>query len=191
MQAVRTPQQAVAEDIFFGQTAIIWARWFLILAGAVFVLWSSTEASQLVVAILPILALMAMNFYLHGRYLIERPANEVLLRITSLLDLVIITAIVLWWQPAGQASPFFTFYYPVILAVAFVFPPRTAILYTAITVIAYTAVCLIVDPSVVQHVAGQKILIQRLITLAATGGLGTYYWRIQREWRHAAKKGAE
>jgi hypothetical protein len=191
MQTIRTSQQAVAEDIFFGQAAIIWARWFLILAGVVLVLWNSTEANQLVIAILPILALMAMNFYLHGRYLIQRPANQALLGMTSLLDLGIVSAIILLWQPRGLTNPFFTFYYPVVLAVAFVFPRRITIYYTLLTLVAYTVACSVTDPSLLYQVAWQKVLLQRLITMAAMGGLGTYYWRVQRDRRSAAMKGPE
>ncbi|HVO69522.1 MAG TPA: hypothetical protein VMT24_05725 [Aggregatilineaceae bacterium] len=191
MQALRTPQQAVAEDIFFGQAAIIWARWFLILAGVVLVLWNSTESNQLVIAILPILALTAMNFYLHGRYLVQRPANQALLGMTSLLDLGIITAIILLWQPRGLVNAFFTFYYPVVLATAFVFPRRVTIFYTLLTLIAYTVACVFTDPSLLSHVGWQKVLLERLITIAAMGGLGTYYWRIQRERRSVAMKGQE
>lgn len=33
-----------------------------------------------------------MNFYLHGRYLMERPANQALIMAAGLLDLSIITA---------------------------------------------------------------------------------------------------
>ena len=83
----RTAEQEAAEDLFFGQVVIIWARWFLILAGAILILWTTTDASALVVSILPILALMAMNFFLHGRYLVERPANQMLLLAASALDL--------------------------------------------------------------------------------------------------------
>ncbi len=191
MQTVRSPQQAVVEDIFFGQAAIIWARWFLILAGVVLVLWNSTEANQLVIAILPILALMAMNFYLHGRYLIQQPANQALLGLTSLLDLGIVSAIILLWQPGGLANPFFTFYYPVVLAVGFVFPRRITIYYTLLTLVVYAVACLVTDPSLLHPVVWQKVLLQRLITMAAMGGLGTYYWRVQRDRRSAAMKGPE
>src|SRR5712692_9872671 len=130
MQATRTPQQESAEDVFFGQIVIIWARWFLILAGIILTLWGTTSASDLVVSILPIAALMAMNFYLHGRYLMERPANRLLLLITCGLDVLIITLIVIAWQPKGLNNPFFIFYYPVVLAVAFVFPRRISAAYT-------------------------------------------------------------
>lgn len=199
MQTTRTVEQAYAEDIFFGQVVIIWARWFLILAGVVLVLWSFNESQQLVLALLPVIALMAMNFYLHGRYIVQKPANQTLLLVTSLLDIAIITAIVLLWPYQGQAqgmlnplqNPFFVFYYPALVAVAFVFPRRMALILTLVALIAYTVVCLVVTQS--QQLLGadpesQKMLLQRLITMAAMGGLGTYYWRIMRDRRAVQEK---
>jgi hypothetical protein len=189
MQAVRTAQQEAAEDIFFGQIVIIWARWFLIFAGIILILWSTTRAEDLVTGVLPIVALMAMNFFLHGRYLVEKPANRTLLIITSLIDLIIITLILLLWPPSGLKNDFFIFYYPVVLAVAFVFPQRMSVIYTLLIVLAYAGVSLATDPAAFSIVDNQKVLVQRLITIAAMGGLGTFYWRIQRSRRRAAVEG--
>jgi hypothetical protein len=189
MQATRTPQQESAEDVFFGQIVIIWARWFLILAGTILTLWGTTNAGDLVVSILPIAALMAMNFYLHGRYLMERPANRLLLLITCGLDVLIITLIVIVWQPKGLTNPFFIFYYPVLLAVAFVFPRRISASYTLLVGMAYTGACFIVNSSFLAQVSDQKTLFQRLILMAALTGVGTFYWSIERDRRRVAEKG--
>lgn len=191
MQALRTPQQEAAEDIFFGQVVIIWARWFLIIAGTILILWSTTRADDLVKGILPIVALMAMNFFLHGRYLVEQPANRTLLIITSLIDLVIITLIVLLWPPAGLKNDFFIFYYPVVVAVAFVFPRQVTAIYTLLIILAYTGASVMTDPAALNLVANQKMLVQRLVTIAAMGGLGTFYWRIQRNRRRETEKGSD
>jgi len=43
----RTLEQEAAEDVFFGQVVMIWARWFLIVAGAVFFLWTGARSTQL------------------------------------------------------------------------------------------------------------------------------------------------
>ena len=43
MQAIRNAAQEAAEDIFFGQAVIIWARWFVIAAVTVMMLWSSAK----------------------------------------------------------------------------------------------------------------------------------------------------
>ncbi len=184
MQVVRSAAQEAAEDVFFGQVVIIWARWFLILAGAMLTLWTATTVSEITTKILLVVILMAMNFFLHGRYLMERPANRTLIMAASVLDLLIITGAILMWQgQGGLRSQFFVFYYPVLLAFAFVFPPRLAIGYTGLTLVMYVVACLVADFSFVGDADSLKVLVMRLITLASVGGLATYYWRIQRERR--------
>lgn len=187
MKELRSQAQEAAEDIFFGQGVIIWARWFVILAGAILALWSASDISELTGSILLVVALMAVNFFVHGRYLMERPVNRSLLAGLSLVDLVIITLIVLAWQgQVGIASPFFIFFYPVLLGFAFVFPPAFTIAYTVIALAAYAGAVLLTDPGVLLSSTELEVMATRLITLAATGGLGTYYWRIQRQRRRLA-----
>ena len=187
MSTVETAEREAAEDVFFGQVVIIWARWFLIVAGAVLALWTTHDSTALALAVVPIVALMAMNFYLHGRYLMERPSNQAQIAVASVLDLVMITALVVLWHDgravgSGLANPFFIFYYPVLLAFAFVVPRRLTLIYTGLVVGVYAATCL---PHL-HGVADAKVLALRLVTLAAMGGLGTFYWRIQRDRRRAA-----
>jgi hypothetical protein len=176
-----------AEDVFFGQVVIIWARWFLIVAGAVLALWTTHNSADLAAAVVPIAALMAMNFYLHGRYLTERPSNELQIATASLLDLALITALVLFWHGPnvadGLASPFAVFYYPGLLAFAFVMPRRLAVGYTTLAVALYG----LVSVPQVESAVEAKALLLRLATMAAIGGLGTFYWRIQRDRRRAAQ----
>ena len=84
MQAIRAlEEQEAQEDLFFGQVAIIWARWFLILAGGILVLWNSEDLSKLTLGIIPIGLLMAMNFYLHGKYLMEQPVGGPMVLLTG------------------------------------------------------------------------------------------------------------
>ena len=187
MGAARSLEQEAAEDVFFGQVVMIWARWFLIAAGAVFFLWTADESSQLAWGVLPIVALMVINFYLHGRYYLERPSNPLQIVTASVLDLALISAIVLVWHSGpvvgtGLASPFFVFYYPVLLAFAFVLPRRLTVIFTVATGAVYAAICL---PDV-GSVTDAKVFVLRLVTMAAMGGLGSFYWRIQRDRRRTA-----
>src|SRR5260370_8151792 len=76
MKEVRSREQAALEDVFFGQSVILWARWSVILAGAVLVLWTSTTVAQLTRTFPFFLVLMAMNFFLHGRYVMGSPLNR-------------------------------------------------------------------------------------------------------------------
>ena len=191
MQSQRNLAQEAAEDIFFGQLVIIYARWFVIVAMVVLALWSTSSVSQLVGAVFFIVPLMAINFFVHGRYLMEKPANKMLLTLLSAVDLLVITLLILFW-PAdrGLLSQFYIFYYPFILAFAFVSVARNSIIYTVFALVLYTAACLFVDmPLMFESVWLERLTI-RLITMAAMGLLGAYYWRIQRS-RMRAETGPE
>ena len=184
------PVAQAAADIFFGQAVIIWARWFIILAGATLTLWTATTAEEITVNTILIVILMAMNFFLHGRYLTERPANQTLLGAVGAIDLLVITAIVMAWQTqVGLRSELFVFYYPIVLAFACVVPPRLSSAYTAAALVAYAGACLLLGHTI-PGADDTKMLVMRLITLAAMGGLGAYYWRMQRRPRQAARGGA-
>jgi hypothetical protein len=175
-----------AEDLFFGQLVIVVARWTLIAGCAALVLATATDEWQLVSSILPVVALMAVNFYLHGRYLMERPANRVVTIAATILDLAVVTTVVLSWPgPRGLESPFFVLYYPLVMAFAFVFPPALASGHIALALGAYAGACLVNDPSFLHDGRAIELLVQRLTTLAALGGLAAYYWRIQRARRRA------
>ena len=181
--SARSLEQEAAEDVFFGQVVMIWARWFLIVAGAVFFLWTSERSTQLALGVVPIVALISINFYLHGRSFLERPCNTLLITAASIVDAALISAIVLLWHGAtggtGLASPFFVFYYPVLLAFAFVMPRRATAVFTAVTAATYLAICF----GDIASLTSAKVLALRLATMVAMGGLGTFYWRIQRDSR--------
>ena len=179
----RTRAQEAAEDVFFGQIVIIWARWFLIAAGAVITLWSATDMLQLTVAILTLIVLMAMNFFAHARYMTGQPVNKLMLLLANLVDLVIITVLISFWsKQSGLNSNFFILYYPILFTWALVFSPSTTALFSLITLTAYTTACLVTTaPALMLSVAGFELLCIRLITLGAMAGLGTYYYRRQRD----------
>jgi hypothetical protein len=187
LEAVRELEQDAVEDIFFGQVVMIWARWFLIAAGTIFFLWTATNATELSIGVLPIVALVVVNFYLHGRYFLERPSNVMQITAASAIDIGLVSAIVLLWQSStvtgrtGLASPFFVLYYPVLLALAYVLPRRLTVIFTVATAAIYTAVCL---PEITS-ITNAKVIVLRLVTMAAMGGLGSFYWRIQRDRRRS------
>ena len=188
--AIDAPAAQAAADVFFGQAVIIWARWFIILAGATLTLWTATTAEEITINTILIVILMAMNFFLHGRYLTERPANRTLLGAVGAIDLLVITAIVTVWQTqVGLRSELFVFYYPIVLAFACVMAPRLSSAYTAAALAAYAGACLLLGDRFV-GAQDAKLLVMRLITLAAMGGLGAYYWRMQRGRRQAVRGAA-
>jgi len=187
MTEMRSAAQESAEDIFFGQLVIIWARWFVIVTGVVVILWTSTNAAELTVAVLMIVPLIAANFFVHGRYMMERPINQNLLLGLSLVDIIVITLIVLLWRgDNGFTSPYYIFYYPILLAFSFVFPVRISIPYLVVTIIAYTAACLVSDFGMLSRSYQIEGMIIRMITMGAVGGVAGVYWRIQRGRRRVA-----
>jgi hypothetical protein len=187
MQETRTTAQEAAEDIFFGQSVIVWARWFVILAATILVLFTTNDLYEMIGAVLLVVPLIAINFYVHGRYMMEKPANRLLLLVLSLLDLVIIGLIVLVWQSEkGLYSPFFIFFYPVLLAFAFVFPIRLSAIYTALALMTFAGASVaseMVGGSFSWSSSDFEQLVIRLITMAATAVLAMFYYRIQRARR--------
>lgn len=176
------------DDLFHGQIVIIVARWFLILAGVGMTLWTAPDVGSLTLPIGGLSVLMALNCYFHGRYLVKQPANSLLVRLTSGLDLALVLLIVAVWSQGhgiGLSSPYFVFLYPTLLAIALVFPPRITLGYAVAVVASYLAI--VVLTSDLAGIDEQKALVQRVITLVATAGLGTYFWRIQRRGRQAIR----
>lgn len=182
-----------AEDVFYGQVVINWARWFVIAAGVILVMTLTSTPAELTVGIIPIVGLMVVNFYLHGRRLAQNPANRGLIAISSLLDLALITTVIaIGPSPAeaGLGSQFYVAYFPVIAAFGFVMPRMLTVAYTAIAMVAYTVTTLIVNTQILD---GSQLswvdfeaLVTRLIAMAAVGGLASFFWRVQRNRRRSA-----
>src|SRR5260221_10751888 len=136
LKEVRSHEQAALEDVFFGQSVILWARWSVILAGAVLVLWTSTTVAQLTRTFPFFLVLMAMNFFLHGRYVMGSPLNRTVVIAASVADLALITAIVIFWPgAAGVKNPLFVLFYPVVFCFALGFPRAVAGGYTGVAIV--------------------------------------------------------
>jgi hypothetical protein len=175
-ESVRVEAQ---EDVFYGQIVTIIARWSVI-AGAVFTtLYRADNIASMERALIPLLVLVAANFFLQARYMMRLPANALLLQIGSAVDIVVITLLVLAGRP-----DFFVFYYPVALAYALVFMRRLTMIFIAVLGAGYTIVAVTVAPGL--HFDGdEKGLLVRLVTLVGTSLLATMYWRIQRARRPA------
>src|SRR5262249_54024977 len=89
MQVSDSPRREASGDLFFGQVALLWARWFVIGGAAWLILSRARSTTELALGIVPVLVLLALNFFLHGRYLVERPANQALTLAASGVDLVL------------------------------------------------------------------------------------------------------
>ena len=188
---VRTAKQAEEEDVFFGQTVIMWARWSVIVAGIALVLWTSTNVALLTQTMPFFLVLMAVNFFLHGRFVMGSPLNRTVVTVASVIDIVLITAIVVLWPGShGLNNQFYVLYMPVVFAFALVFTRKIEVAYTAFAIVAYAGACVLTGTVPLDLGNEDKILVMRLIVIAAMGFLGNYYFRIQRDRLARASKGA-
>jgi len=181
IREVRSVDQADQEDLFFGQTVLLWARWSVIVAGIVLVLWTSNSIAYLSATVPFFLALMAVNFFLHGRYVTGNPLNRTVVMVASAIDLILITAIVTFWPGQhGLHNQFFVLYLPVVFAFALVFTRRIEIAYTGLAMLAYALACIFTGTVPPDLGNDDKTLVMRLIIIATMGFLGNYYFRIQR-----------
>jgi hypothetical protein len=165
------------EDVFYGQIVTIIARWWVI-AGAIFTaLYQADDIAKVEKSLIPLLVLVAANFFLQARYMMRLPANARLLQIGSAIDIVVITALLLGGRP-----DFFVFYYPVALAYGLVFVRRLTLIFTAVLGAGYAILASTVAPGL-RFDGDEKVLLVRLVTLVSTSLLATMYWRIQRARR--------
>ncbi len=186
MQKNQTSTQEYAEDLYYGQVVLTSARWFVIAGGAIAGLWLGSSRGELFWGVAPFLLLMVMNFWLRIRQLAEKPANQSLVWVTSLADLLVVTVVVMFFgEPRGLASPFFVFYYPLVLAFSFVMSPRHALIYTILALVLYIVASL---PTFTLTESVAADLVRRVVTLGAVGVLGSLYWRVQRARRTASQK---
>jgi len=187
---VRTPAQAEQEDVFFGQTVIMWARWSVIVTGIVLVLWTSTNVALLTQTMPFFLVLMAVNFFLHGRYVMGSPLNRTVVTVASVVDLILITAIVVLWPGShGLHNQSFVLYFPVVFAFALVFTRKVEVAYTVLAIVLYAGACILTGTVPFDLGSDDKVLVMRVIVIAAMGFLGNYYFRIQRDRLAGASKG--
>jgi len=182
IREVRTAKQAEQEDLFFGQSVILWARWSIIVAGIVLVLWTSTNVALLTQTMPFFLVLMAVNFFLHGRFVMGSPLNRVAVTVASVVDLILITAIVVLWPGShGLHNQFFVLYFPVVFAFALVFTRKIEAAYTVLAIVLYVGACVFTGTVPFDLGSDDKVLVMRVIVIAAMGFLGNYYFRIQRD----------
>lgn len=182
IREVRTAKQTEQEDLFFGQSVILWARWSVIVAGIVLVLWTSTNVALLTQTMPFFLVLMAVNFFLHGRFVMGSPLNRVAVTVASVVDLILITAIVVLWPGShGLHNQFFVLYFPVVFAFALVFTRKIEAAYTTLAIVLYVGACVLSGTVPFDLGNDDKVLVMRVIVIAAMGFLGNYYFRIQRD----------
>ena len=121
-------EESSLDDLRQGHSVIIAARWMLVAAGLMFVLYRQQSVSELTVGVLAILGIAAVNFWLHCRPLTNQPVEPQWAYCASAADLVVISGLVL--MQGSQMSKAYAFYYPAILGYSLVFPAAVSAVLT-------------------------------------------------------------
>jgi hypothetical protein len=159
-----------SEDLTYGQTVLVWARWILIGTGLLLSFWSPADLTTLQVQLAAIIALAFGNFYLHVQLLRGQPALDNIVYAASLADIGVVTALVL--VQGGYPSPVFIFYFAAIVGISVAFPTWLTASYTMIVVSLYGIICLSTAP-----VGGYPAVFTRLLMISAVAVCGNIFAR--------------
>src|SRR4029077_17468594 len=159
-----------SEDLAYGQTVLVWARWILIGTGLLLSFWRPKDLMALQGPRAAISALAFGNFYLHVQLLRGHPALDYVVYGASLADLSVVTALVLVQH--GYPSPVFIFYFAAIVGISVAFPTFLTAGYTAITVGVYGIIALATAP-----VEAYPAIFTRLLMIAAVALVGNLFAR--------------
>ena len=159
-----------SEDLAFGQTVLVWARWILIGTGLLLSFWGPKDLLTLQVELAAIIALAFGNFYLHVQLMRGHPAIDTVVYGASIADISVITALVLVQH--GYESPVFIFYFAAMVGISVAFPTFLTAGYTAITIGVYGIIALATTPG-----DGYPAVFTRLLMIAAVALCGNLFAR--------------
>ena len=168
-----------SEDLAYGQTVLVWARWILIGTGLLLSFWSPQSLSTLQIQLAAIIALAFGNFYLHVQLLRGHPALDNVVYGASAADIAVITALVL--VQGGYASPVFIFYFAAIVGISVAFPTWMTAGYTAFVIGIYAVICLATAPG-----DEYPAVFTRLLMIAAIAVCGNLFARSESSRRSDA-----
>jgi hypothetical protein len=167
-----------SEDLAYGQTVLVWARWILIGTGLLLSFWNPKDLVTLQIQLAAIIALAFGNFYLHVQLLRGHPALDNVVYGASLADIAVVTAIVI--AQSGYPSPVFIFYFAVVVGISVAFPTWMTAAYTALIVGLYGIISLTTTTP-----EDYPAVFIRLLTIAAVAVCGNIFAR------HEAQRRAE
>jgi hypothetical protein len=168
-----------SDDLVFGQTVLVWARWILIGTGLVLSFWTPTDLLTLQVQLAAIIVLAFGNFYLHVQLLRGRPAIDNVVYLASIGDICVVTALVI--VQGGYASPVFIFYFAAVVGISVAFPTLLTAAYTAVVIGVYGTICLATAPS-----DELPAVFIRLLMIAAIAVCGNLFARSESHRRQDA-----
>jgi hypothetical protein len=164
------------EDLAYGQSVLVWARWILIGTGLLLSFWSPKELLMLQVQLAAIIALAFGNFYLHVQLLRGHPALDNVVYGASLGDICVVTALVI--VQTGFPSPVFIFYVAAIVGISVAFPTPLTAAYTTLVVGVYGVICLATATP-----DDYPAVFTRLLTIAAVAVCGNLFARHEAQRR--------
>jgi hypothetical protein len=174
-----------SEDLAYGQTVLVWARWILIGTGLLLSFWSPKDLTTLQVQLAAIIALAFGNFYLHVQLLRGHPALDNVVYAASIADISVVTALVLVQN--GYPSPVFIFYFAAIVGISVAFPTWMTAGYTSLVIGVYGIICVATAP-----VEDLPAVFTRLLMIAAVALCGNVFARSEARRRaDAIRKHAE
>jgi hypothetical protein len=165
-----------SEDLAYGQTVLVWARWILIGTGLLLSFWSPKDLTTLQVQLAAIIALAFGNFYLHVQLLRGHPTLDTVVYAASLADITVVTALVLVQN--GYPSPVFIVYFAAIVGISVAFPTWMTAGYTALVVGAYGLICTATAP-----VDDLPAVFTRLLMVTAVAFCGNVFARSEAKRR--------
>jgi hypothetical protein len=168
-----------SDDLVFGQTVLVWARWILIGTGLLLSFWSPTDLLTLQIQLAAIIALAFGNFYLHVQLLRGHPAIDNVVYAASIGDIAVVTALVI--VQTGYPSPVFIFYFAAVVGISVAFPTVLTAAYTAVVIGVYGVICFATAPS-----DEFPAVFTRLLMIAAIAVCGNLFARNESHRRQDA-----
>lgn len=168
-----------SEDLAYGQSVLVWARWILIGTGLLLSFWSPKDLLTLQVQLAAIIALAFGNFYLHVQLLRGRPTLDYVVYAASLADIAVVTALVI--VQGGYASPVFIFYFAAVVGISVAFPTSMTAAYSALVIGVYGLIAVSTAP-----IDGYPAVFTRLLMIAAIAVCGNVFARHESRRREEA-----
>jgi hypothetical protein len=178
---------AVTQNLSHGQVVIVIAKWVLVCAGLLLVLWSPAEIGQLRVQILVLLLLAVQNFYHHAQLLKRRAVPDLVAYVASAADLIVVTVLVL--IQGGFDSNLYIFYFPALVALSVVFQPKVTAFFTASLMGIYATISLGTIAGSGASDQDAHVLISRLAMMAAVATCGALSYRLEERRRLTGSAG--
>ena len=169
------------EDLMYGQSVIVTARWILVVSAFMLALWNPGPMGELRTQVLFILLLAVANFYLQAQILMKKPASSGVVYFASAADLAVISVMII--LGGGFDSNVYVFYFPALLALSVAFSPAATLLFAGSAAGLYAFISL---GSALFGDINLQVMIARLIMMSAIAVCGQIFWRIERDRRGAA-----